>query len=767
MQLVFSLIMFLCAAINKGILQANKDLAVMESKPALPEKVTNITCTYFLNSTITCSWNPGNNIQNQQTEYSLIYYRNKFFSDTPVQNCFPKAIISSSESVTFPCGLSKTECTVRCGVFIFTAKYLISVRAENTMGKEDSEKYNLDTQHAVQLSTPVITKIIASKNSLNLTWKGQDFFPFDVTCILRYKKVTAGQWIQVENIPMEKNEKEASFHIGGLEPFSNYSAAVSCIRKGNTIYWSEWSADVYGQTLEDRPSKAVDLWRSMEDPGFPGTIYLIWKPLSVSDANGIILGYKVNRRNQPWMNTTEAKISFPRSREACEVTVFAYNSAGDSPGVTLRIPAISKQGVLPVIPVVQAFPKNNQLWVEWKAPPSAVTGYVIDWCVGTEAVCDRDWQHVNTTTLTTYLTGNIEPLKRYNISVYPVYEQGAGTPILTEAYLKEGAPGKIHTPEVSDIKTTEATIKWKEIPKDQRNGFIVNYTIVFLNKEQPFKTVNSNVLECTLQSLLPSTQYRVYLKASTKAGSIKSSDVIFTTSLSTEAIVSVTLPFIFMIFLLGVVCVIKKPVLKEQFWPPVPNPSKSSLGHWLDKYHPQNILEWTVLIPDDGSSVCDVHLSDSINSDHSYSSSEKQLLDSYIAELPLPYQPVPAIGEDIDQHSAKSNNFLQFFSNKDYISMVQTTEFLAPKDSWDVTTSPTATETTGLKQVAGQLHVIETRVDLLCNTIATSGGDTPPSQLVSTQPYIKEYEVTATATQGTTNAAFQNSTDLPYTRLPM
>ncbi|RXM95996.1 Interleukin-6 receptor subunit beta [Acipenser ruthenus] len=123
--------------------------------------------------------------------------------------------------------------------------------------------------------------------------------------------------------------------------------------------------------------------------------------------------------------------------------------------------------VLPVIPVVKAFPKNNQLWVEWKAPPSAVTGYVIDWCVGTEAVCDRDWQHVNTTTLTTYLTGNIEPLKRYNISVYPVYEQGAGTPILTEAYLKEGA---------------------------------------------------------------------------------------------TEAIVSVTLPFIFMIFLLGVVCVIKKPV---------------------------------------------------------------------------------------------------------------------------------------------------------------------------------------------------------------
>lgn len=68
------------------------------------------------------------------------------------------------------------------------------------------------------------------------------------------------------------------------------------------------------------------------------------QPLSVSDANGIILGYKVNRRNQPWMNTTEAKISFPRSREACEVTVFAYNSAGDSPGVTLRIPAISKQG---------------------------------------------------------------------------------------------------------------------------------------------------------------------------------------------------------------------------------------------------------------------------------------------------------------------------------------------------------------------------------------------------------------------------------------
>ncbi|XP_041109988.1 interleukin-6 receptor subunit beta-like [Polyodon spathula] len=495
----------------------------------------------------------------------------------------------------------------------------------------------------------------------------------------------------------------------------------------------------------------------MEDPDFPGTIYIIWKPLSVSDSNGIILGYKVNRRNHPLINTTDVKISFLRIREACEVTVFAYNSAGDSPGATLRIPAISKQDVLRVIPVVQAFPKNNQLWVEWKAPLSAVSGYVIDWCVGTEAVCDRDWQHVNNTTLTTYLKGNIEPLKRYNISVYPVYEQGAGTPTSTEAYLREGAPGKIHTPDVLDIKSTEATIKWKEIPKDQRNGFIVNYTIVFLNKEQHFKTVNSNVLECTLQSLQPSTQYRVYLKASTKAGSIKSSDVIFTTSLPTEAVVSVTLPFVFLIFLFGVICVIKKPVLKEQFWPLVPNPSKSSLEHWLDEYHFQNILEWTVLTPDDGSSVCDVHFSDSINSDHLYSSSEKQLLDSYITE-----SPVPGTGEDIDQHSANSNNFLQFFSNTEYISMVQTTEFLASKDSLDVTMSPTATETTGLKQAAGQLHVTQTRLDLLCNTIATSGEEMPPSQeLESSQPYVKEYEVTAT------NSAFQNSTDFPYTWLPM
>ncbi|XP_041085913.1 interleukin-6 receptor subunit beta-like [Polyodon spathula] len=567
---------------------------------------------------------------------------------------------------------------------------------------------------------------------------------------------------------MEKEQKEIGFHIGGLEPFSNYSASVSCIKKENTIYWSEWSADGYGQTLEDRPSKAVDLWRSMEDHDFPGKISLIWKPLSVSDSHGIILGYKVYRRNQPWINTTDVKISFLRTTEACEVTVFAYNSAGDSPGATLRIPAISKQDVLPAVPVVQASPKDNQLWVEWKAPPSAVSGYVIDWCVGTEAVCERDWQHVNNTTLTTYLKGNIEPLKCYNISVYPVYEQGAGTPTSTEAYLREGAPGKIHTPDVLDIKTTEATIKWKEIPKDQRNGIIVNYTIVFLNEEQHFKTVNSNVLECTLQSLQPSTQYRVYLKASTKAGSIKSSDVIFTTSVSTEAVMFVTVPFVFLIFLLGVICVIKKPVLKEQFWPSVPNPSKGSLEHWLDEYHPQTILEWAVLTPDDGSSICDLHLSDSINSDHLYSSSEKQLLDSYITELPLPYQPLPGIGEDIDQHSAKSNNFLQFFSNNEYLPMVQTAEFLAPKDSCDVTTSPTATETTGPKQAAGQLHVTQTRLDLLCNTIARSGEETSPSQeLASTQSYVKEYELTAIATQGTANSVFQNSTDLPYTWLPM
>lgn len=49
-------------------------------------------------------------------------------------------------------------------------------------------------------------------------------------------------------------------------------------------------------------------------------------------------------------------------------------------------------------------------------------------------------------------TGNIEPLKRYNISVYPVYEQGAGTPTSTEAYLKEGGKDTILSFERMEFK---------------------------------------------------------------------------------------------------------------------------------------------------------------------------------------------------------------------------------------------------------------------------------------------------------------------------
>lgn len=59
-------------------------------------------------------------------------------------------------------------------------------------------------------------------------------------------------------------------------------------------------------------------------------------------------------------------------------------------------------------PVVdlKAFPKDNNLWVEWTPPPKLVKKYIIEWCVLSEnSPCVPDWQQELGNVTQTYLRG--------------------------------------------------------------------------------------------------------------------------------------------------------------------------------------------------------------------------------------------------------------------------------------------------------------------------------------------------------------------------
>lgn len=41
------------------------------------------------------------------------------------------------------------------------------------------------------------------------------------------------------------------------------------------------------------------------------------------------------------------------------------------------------------------------------------------------------------------------------------------------------APGPVSDVQAFNVQQTTATIKWREIPKNERHGFITNYTIFY------------------------------------------------------------------------------------------------------------------------------------------------------------------------------------------------------------------------------------------------------------------------------------------------
>nr|XP_006007325.1 PREDICTED: interleukin-31 receptor subunit alpha [Latimeria chalumnae] len=399
------------------------------------------------------------------------------------------------------------------------------------------------------------------------------------------------------------------FTITNLTSFTNYTVSVRCIiieKEERQLYWSEWSEEKVGTTLEGVPSRQPDLWRIIEAPDSDGyrRLHLMWKELDACEANGIILGYRVKceQEHNPVVkeviNTTELKATCNLTQDAYLISLIAYNSAGDSPEAKLRVLAVDK--AMPPVESVQAVRENGTLLVRWMAPYFPVSGYVIEWYKDSGTYQDKvdkmAWQHVHSTRNQASLQG--EDFKCYNISVYPLYENGTGASKSTQAYFQEKKPIKGPMVITGDMKKTEVAIKWKEIPKEERRGFITNYTIFYGTDKGPEHslTLNHSELQYTLSSLQPNTGYKVHVMASTSAGGENGTEITFRTLvLDTEDIIIAILPVVVIIFsmvLLGIFCVQKKRKLKHLFWPEVPNPAKSSVGNWPeDTFKPEPVAK--------------------------------------------------------------------------------------------------------------------------------------------------------------------------------
>ncbi|NWX35653.1 IL31R protein, partial [Notiomystis cincta] len=318
-----------------------------------------------------------------------------------------------------------------------------------------------------------------------------------------------------------------SCNLTGLWDSTDYSVAIRCINN-KSAFWSGWSREKNESTEEKAPPGKVDLWRAIESSQSSRNrfVHLMWKPLKSSLPSGRILGYRIEyfpedkTAHKRTNNSTEKKITLLLNEEAYIISVTAYNSAGESPEAILRIPSADEK-TSQMIGTVMTSITNEEVVVQWITSEPAATKYVVEWYEELEMdPFGRSWQYVSNSTEWKNKKKNFKPFICYNISVYPLYGNNVAAPSYTQIYAQEKKPSEGPVADTAILGKNEVTIKWNEISKDKRNGFITNYTIFYKLEDgkELNETVNSDVLQYRLRSLQANTQYTVYIMASNRAG---------------------------------------------------------------------------------------------------------------------------------------------------------------------------------------------------------------------------------------------------------
>ncbi|XP_055514885.1 interleukin-6 receptor subunit beta-like isoform X1 [Leucoraja erinacea] len=573
-----------CSVLHNGSLQLLQWVEVRAGYP--PMKPHLLLCksywTSFAIQSIVCNWDPGSETH-LETNYTL--HVSETIGKCATRYLTPKNCTTSG---------ANNSCMVLVSNLV--SYHDIWVTAENDLGTEMSNHKCLDGMLIVKFRAPRIIEVTpdAEQNGCLI---GQWMMPFEMTdhttvaFEIRYKELDDERWIQVALTMINST----FFRLCHLLPYTEYQMKIRCKQKTETSPWSDWSNEKTGITAESVPTQKLQLWRSIETPNAEGIrrVHLMWKPLKKTAANGEILGYRV------WLHKPELRVHNASISERFihlpdgnyRIQVSAYNSVGESPKADIVIPSSKNLG-LPSMSHILAFSNgNNSILVQWEPPNVPTTGYVVEWCaVSVKIACSISWQNVAANVTEVTIQDTIEPIQLYNISVYPICEDLPGFPSSTQAYSKEGAPRR--SPEIrsKQIWKTKVHFEWKELPIDDRNGFIRNYTILYKNRNGKLKSVviNSSEHNCILTDLLPNMEYDVTIVASTDAGSATGYNLAITTKMIDDGEVELFLMciFLFSLFLtLALIgtCIYQRQRIKKHIWPNIPDAANSTLAHWMPK----------------------------------------------------------------------------------------------------------------------------------------------------------------------------------------
>uniref|UniRef100_A0A8C6YXT9 Colony stimulating factor 3 receptor n=1 Tax=Nothoprocta perdicaria TaxID=30464 RepID=A0A8C6YXT9_NOTPE len=523
-----------------------------------PAKPSNLSCMLNLSDYgLTCQWARGADSLPTSVALKCATSRAQREAGAALTGCSPRD--------------GRHHCTVPRRLLQLYRHMEIWVSARNALGTAESERLRIDPMDVAKLEPPALQSIEplpGQPDCVSVGWRAaRSSAHMELQCELRYRSPEEPAWALVPNI---SEAAQPALRLCGFLCGTRYRFQLRCRRPSPGAYWSEWSPGKEVTTQEKAPAARLDAWWSTRRVGAGRRVevQLRWK---VPGRGRRTWGSRGSSRGHGPLtvcDTSDTQCGFSAPAGTARVYLTAYNAAGESAATEV---VLLEQTGQPLAGLRAVPSGERSLRVQWERPPGAVAGYVVEWqrVPPEPALCSACWQRQRG-------ADGIEPFQRYNVSVFPLYEDAVGAPAHIAAYSKQKAPSRAPKLHLKSISKSQAELCWDSIPVELQNGFITSYTIFWANS-----TADVSSDSFIVGNLKPSTLYKVHIMASTAAGGTNGTSLILVTTVLGEAPGAGTQDPI--AALDPPVCTAR---VKKQLWPSVPDPAHSSLGTWVPAEDP-------------------------------------------------------------------------------------------------------------------------------------------------------------------------------------
>uniref|UniRef100_A0A3P9CXY0 Interleukin-6 receptor subunit beta n=1 Tax=Maylandia zebra TaxID=106582 RepID=A0A3P9CXY0_9CICH len=375
------------------------------------------------------------------------------------------------------------------GIFNSASVVNVTARIKNHMTEIWSEPHSIFLFEAVKPPTPVLTVLSSTEDSLVVSWTSSG----DGRCQLRYRLDSEDIWTKVPDLSANLT---LNYTIKDLLPFTVYRAAVACREQ---IFWSNWSSEIRGRTLDRVPSRPPEVFYRLEKKG---------GSLESLETEGRILGYQMSYKEGGLIQSTTDVTRLVVKEGNCSITVRAFNTAGYGPAAHLSFTLPSVRNMW----ISTSYPEKNELLVQWKIPINQghtlpVSYFLIQWHPETSPSTSH-WSRVDAIILCEYL-----------ISVFPVYNQQYGSRQSLPASLQYGALMEVVNLSVSVTKTS-VTIMWEWQRKSEPVRVSRYEAVLRKDSDKQSLPLWPDDQQHTFYDLMPNAQYSVTLLADNVSKSI-------------------------------------------------------------------------------------------------------------------------------------------------------------------------------------------------------------------------------------------------------